>query len=593
MRWSFRPVLILVAALIPALFLAGCGSSEPEAPAQPSGGETPDMAEAGTETQPPAAAASGQSDDVRYVGNPPTRIVANPSDTPEDGGWLQALLPAEMPHLNPITSTDAYATRVMAYVFETLVDRDPETLELKPLIAKSWEISEDKLTYTFHLRDDVTFSDGTPLTAEDVKFTYDIMMDETTIAPHIQSYFVDVTSCEIIDDYTVRYTCTKPYYRHLVMIGGIEIIPKHIYGEGDFNNHPNARKPIGTGPYVLDQWNTGQSIILKRNENYWAKGERPAGHVDRRIFKIITDDNASFEALLAGDLDFRGMQPEEWVRRADTDRFNARYNKYTFFSPRYGYIGWNSRKPQFEDKMVRRALTMLLDREQIRQTIYHGLAKTVTGNFMPGTPEHNDSVEPWPFDPLQAAKLLDEAGWKDSNGDGIRDKDGVAFRFEFFITSGSPNAEQICTVYQEELRRTGIELIIRKLEWATLIERIQARNFDVVMMGWSMPPDPDPYQVWHSSQSESGSNYVGFEHEEADKIIEDARVNFNQDERVALYNRFHEIIHEEQPYTFLYAPETLLAIDKRVYNAVSYPLVPMQPRMEWFIPQDQQRFTQP
>lgn len=582
MRRVELQVSFFLSLLLAAVLVTACGSGNPPAAPQ---GESP------TEAAP--ADGTPMADRVVFAGDPPTRVTANPSDNPVEGGWLRAVLPAEMPHLNPITSTDAYASRVMAYIFETLIDRDPETLEIKPNIATSWEVSEDHLTYTFHLRQDATFSDGVPLTAADVKFTYDIMMDPATIAPHLQSYFVNVTGCEMLDDYTVRYTCSQPYYRHDVMLGSIEILPKHVYGTGDFNNHPNNRNPVGSGPYVIEQWNTGQSIILKRNPNYWGKGTRPTGYVERRLFQIITNDNASFEALLSGDLDFRGMRPEEWVRRGNTPDFNQKFNKYGFYAPRYSYIGWNSRLPTFSDREVRHALTMLLDRETIRQTIYHGLAKTVTGNFMPGTPEHNDSIHPIAFDPIGAANLLDAAGWKDSNGNGTRDKDGTEFAFEFLITSGSDEAEQICTIYQEELKRTGISMTIRKIEWASLIELIQARKFDAVMLGWSMPPDPDPYQVWHSSQSESGSNYVGFKNAEADKIIEDARVSFDPEERVRLFNRFHEIIHEEQPYTFLYAPESLWAISTRVYNAVSYPLVPLQPRMEWFIPVELQKFEKP
>ena len=207
---------------------------------------------------------------------------------------------------------------------------------------------------------------------------------------------------------------------------------------------------------------------------------------------------------------------------------------------------------------------------------------------MPGTPCHNAALQPWPFDPSGAQALLDEVGWKDSNSDGVRDKDGQALSFEIMLTPSNALAERIATIYQEELRRAGIEMSIRQLEWASMLERVDKRQFDATMMGWSMPPDPDPYQVWHSSQAENGSNYIGFVNEEADRIIEEARVCFDGDKRAELYRRFHAIVHEEQPYTFMLAPKTLLAVSKRVHGVVIYTYGPES--LEWYVPAPVQRY---
>jgi peptide/nickel transport system substrate-binding protein len=510
------------------------------------------------------------------------------AETPVPGDWLVSHLPVEMPHLNPITSSDAYATRIMAYIFEGLLDRDPETLEMVPLIAKSWEISEDHLTYTFHLRDDAKFSDGTPITAHDVKFTYDVIMDPKTDAPHLRNYFNSVASCEAVDDFTVRYTCSEPYFLHLLMLGSIEVLPRHVYGTGDFNQ-ARLRDPLGSGPYVLESWKTGQEIVLTRNPGYWNAGARPVW-LDKHVFRVITDDNAAFQVLSRGDLDLMAIRPEDWVDRANTPNFNAKFNKESFYVPSFGYIGWNARRPQFADKRVRRALTMLLDRETILDTIYHGLARPLSAGIMPDTPEYNAAILPHPFDPAAAAALLDEAGWVDSDGDGLRDKDGVPFRFETLITDGSPSVEAMLTLFQEELKRVGIRLEIRVSDWAAMVERVQKREFDSMMMGWQMTPDPDPYQLWHSSQADAGSNYVGFVNEEADRLIEQNRVNFNRDERAALMQRFHEIMHEEQPYTFLFSAQSLVAVDKRLHGVVFHPMVPSYPRLEWYVPASLQRY---
>jgi peptide/nickel transport system substrate-binding protein len=570
-----RSYLALSLLLITALCLAGCGGSDTAAPAPDSGSPA--------SGQPDNAGADPGTVDQDGI------VIYGAGGEPAQGDWFIWRLPAEMPTLNPLTSTDAYAIEIFQFVFSTLCDRDPITLEMTPCLAKSWDISEDKLTYTFHLRDDVTFSDGVPFTARDVKFTFDRIMDPSADTAHMRNYYRDVVACDVLDPHTVRFTCDNPYYRHLVILGLFEILPEHIYSQGDFNSAHN-RTPVGTGRYVLEKWDTGLQVVLARNENYWGEAESGQPYFDKIIFKIMTDDNAAFQVLMAGDIDRMKLLPEDWVRRADTPRFKERFYRAAYDRPAYTYIGWNARKPMFADKAVRQALTMLLDRETIRDTIYQGLATVCTGTFMPKSLENNERIVAWPFDPQRAAAQLDETGWKDSDGDGLRDKDGVPFRFEVVATNQNPLAEQILTIYKEELRRAGIELNIRLLEWASLIERVQAREFDASTMAWAMPPDPDPYQVWHSSQATDGSNYVGFQNAEADRIIEEARLTFDLDKRVALYERFHEILHEEQPYTFVVISKELLAIDRRIHGVSMYPFEPDE--REWYVPAALQRYGQ-
>ncbi len=545
-RWGF----VLAALVVGIPLFTGCGG-----PA-----ETPDN---GTASPDAPAADAGE---------------------PVDGDWLVARLSAEPENLNPYTSSDAYASRITSYILETLLDRDNATMESIPGLAESWTISEDKLTYTFTLFEGTKFSDGTPLTAEDVKFSFDTIKNPAVDAPHMRGYYNKVTACEVVDARTVRFTCSKPYFRHVIMLGGFEILPKHIYGVGDFNKHPNNRNPIGSGPYVLEKWDTGQQIMLTRNEKYW--GKKP--HLLKRVYKIIISEGPAFQALTAGELDTMGLEPDQWMNQTDAPRFRDRFNKMSYYDSYYNYTGWNSRRPQFRDKMVRRALTMLLDRETIRETLFHGLAISVTGNFFIDSPEYNKDVEAWPFDPERAKKLLDDAGWVDSDGDAIRDKDGQPFTFELLIKNASPIYEQIATVYQNELKRVGIDMKIRPLEWASFLQNVDTRQFDACMLGWSMPPDPDPYQVWHSEGIEKGSNFVGFNNAEADRIAEQAREEFDRGKRIELYQRFHEILHEEQPYTFMFCSKALVAVDKRFHGIVMYPFGPDSE--EWWVPTNLQRY---
>lgn len=515
-----------------------------------------------------------------------------PDAPPEPGDWLVMWMEAEMPHLNPVTSTDGYSiTMVLPYVFDQLLDRDPDTLELIPSLAESWEASPDHLVYTFHLREGVVFSDGVPLTAEDVKFTFDRIMDPAVDAPHLRNYVQDITSVEVLDPRTVRFTCAKPYFMHPVVIGLTFIIPKHIYGVGDFNNHPANRAPVGSGMYVLEQWTTGQEVVLARNPRYWGTPLNGRPHVDKIRYAIITDRNAAFQLLARGDLDVMAPIPaEDWTRRANTPRFREKFNRFATNLPTYNYIGWNLRKPQFSDQRVRRALAMLMDRQTILTRIYEGLGTLINAGFMPGMREFNDAIPPVPFDPAGAAALLAEAGWKDTDNDAVLDKDGVPLRFETLLTNQSPSAEKILTVYKEELARVGVDLVIRPMEWASMLDRVDKREFDSVIMRWQMTPDPDPYQLWHSSQADKGSNHAGFVNAEADKLIEDARTTFDREERIRMYHRFQEILSEEQPYLFMLAPKNLMAAHKRIQGIRNHPFG-MEER-EWFVPKALQRYGQ-
>ncbi|MBI1317347.1 MAG: hypothetical protein GC168_00175 [Candidatus Hydrogenedens sp.] len=590
---------MFTAALITALF-CGCiqrPAPQPPAEAAPAPAAAPEVSTNAVPAEMAEAMPDEPAEPATPAGSAPEFDRENTRELGEESGlqpvygdWIIRRLPAEMPHLNPITSTDAYASYFDQMIFDALTDVDPVTLEPIPLVAKSWEESEDHLTYTFHLRNDIKFTDGVPLTAKDVKFTFDKMMDPGVDAAHYRSYFVNVTSCETPDDYTVIFRCNEPYWLHLIYLGGLPILPEHIYAEGDFNDHAFARKPLGSGPYKFDKWDTGQQVSVARNADYWGIPEGHGGWINKWIFKVITDDNAAMTALSSGDLDLMSLTAEQWVRRADTPKFNSQFNKLQFYSPFYNYLGWNMRLPQFEDKRVRRALTMLLDRETIRETIFHGLAQPMVANFLPGTPEFNENLSPWPFDPAAATTLLDEAGWRDTNGNGIRDKDGVELQFEMLMINSSSEYERLATVFKEQLARAGIDMQLNLQEWASLIEKVHDRNFQAYMLGWSMPPFPDLYQLWHSSQADSGSNYVGFVNEEADQIIEGVRREFDRGKRIEMFRRFQEIVHEEQPYTFLYAPMSLVAVDKRVKNTVVYPLLRSRPYFEWFVPEDEQRY---
>lgn len=501
---------------------------------------------------------------------------------PKDPAMLVWHLGAEPDTLNRVIATDAYESRINGFVYDSLIDRDNKTLDLIPRLATSWEISDDKLTFTFHLRKDVKWHDGVPFTAEDVLYTYERIQDPKVDAPHLRVYYKDIKKVEMLDDYTIRFTYARPYFKALEFCGGIPIVAKHIFNDGkDFNTNPAGRSPIGTGPYKFVKWDTGKKIVLERNESYWDPSRIP--EIKGMVFKIISDDAVALQELKKGEIDLASLRPIQWVKQTDTDSFKDQFIRHEYYSPGYRFIGWNLRRPYFQDKKVRQALTMMINRQAIVDKLEFGLGKVISGPFFFEGYEYDQKIIPLPYDPEIAKKLLEEVGWIDSDGDGIRDKEieqkdekgevkkvRVPFQFTFLIPSGARFYERLATIMKEDFTKAGIDVNIQTMEWAAFIGRINKRDFDATSLGWSFGFDEDPYQVWHSSQVKEGSNFVGFENAEADKIMEEARVTFDKEKRAQLYHHFHEIVADEQPYTFLYTGEALVARNKRFKNVVVY-----------------------
>ncbi len=502
------------------------------------------------------------------------------------GDWLVTQLSAEPSTLNPITATDAYSGAIDGYIYESLIKRDEKSLENVPVLAEKWEISANHLMYTFHLKRNIKWSDGHPFTAKDILFSFDRIRDPKVDAAHLRSYYQDIEKIEALDDYTVRFHYRIPNFRALEFCGGIPIVPAHLFKEGeDFNQHPIGRQPVGTGPYKLLHWETGKEIALVLNEDY--RGEKPA--IDRVIFKIITDQTVALQVLKQGGLDEMSLRPIQWEKQTQTKRFNENFQKLAYYLPSYNYIGWNSRRPIFSDKRVRQAMTMLVDRETILKKILFGLGTIVNGPFYVNSPEYDKDIKPYPYDPKGALALFKSAGWDYRPGEDVLQKDGQPFEFEFLLPASAKFGEQLATMLQENLKEIGVTMSIRKLEWAVFIQRIEEHNFDACTMGWSLGWETDPYQIWHSSQAvEKGSNFVGFKNAEADKLIEEARREFDPEKRRRMYYRLQEIIHDEQPYTFLFTNKALEAVSRRFQNVEVYPmgLAPLY----WWVPKEAQKY---
>ncbi len=500
--------------------------------------------------------------------------------TPKDSSTVVWRLAAEPDTLNPITSTDAYASSINGFLNDSLLERDRETLEWKPLLAERWEVSDGGKTLKFWLREGITWSDGMPLTIEDIIFSYERVMDPAVDSSHLRVYYQDVESVKAFGERGIVFHYKKPYFLALQFCGGIPIVPKHLFKDGDnFNNHTISRNPVGTGPYRFVRWETGKNIRIERRDDYWGRKIGRFPDIGKIRFDFITEDAVALQILKKGDIDYAQLRPIQWVRQIDSEHFRKSFEKYQYYSPNYNFIGWNLKRPMFADARVRRAMTHLVNRQGILEKLNFGLGKVVTGPFFIFGKDYLSSIQPLLFDPEKAKALLAEAGWKDHDGDGFLDKDGKMFRFEFLYPSGRRFSERLASILKEDLKNVGIVMDIRQLEWAVFIKNLDERQFDAVTLGWSFGLEQDPYQVWHSTQGEKGSNFVGFKNNEVDGLIEEGRTEFDQEKRSRLYQRIHEIIDQEQPYTFLFANPSLVALHKKITNVMIYP-TGMDP-MEW------------
>jgi peptide/nickel transport system substrate-binding protein len=508
-----------------------------------------------------------------------------------DGDWLIWRLRSEPETLNPVTSKDLYAYWVCwRNIFEGLMEYDPDTLKLKPKLAESYSISEDGLEITFTLRSDIHFSEGAPITSDDVIFTYKTIRDPNVDAARWAQYYSDVESVQRIDERTVKFVMKKVYFKSLDYLSFVDlgILPKHIYQYANgmqFNQHRS--EPVGSGPYVFEKWDVGRQILLSRNENYW--GRKP--HLKKIVFRIITNDLAAVQALRSGEVDFMRPEPDQYADLCADKEFTDEFRCLEVWDPRsgFGYMGWNEDTPFFKDRRVRLAMTSIIDRWSVCRDLLKGQAQVPAGPFYIYGPLYDPNIKPWPYDLDKAKQLLDQAGWKDTDGDGIRDKDGVAFRFKFMFVSGRGLHEQLAKHLKDQAAKVGIEVIADPYEWSVFLTRLIDRKFEAVTLAWFSDVTEDPYEMFHSSQiGNRGSNFVGFDNKEADKIMEQARSTLDESGRIKMYWRLDQIIHYEQPYTFLYTRPEQRFLQPRFKNVKLHKLG--FDWLEWYVPVDQQKY---
>ena len=439
--------------------------------------------------------------------------------------------------------------------------------ELLPVLEHNPEL-------TFWMRRGVHFHDGHAITAHDVAFTYQAIMDPRNLSPRRAS-FEPVKEVSVLDEHTVRVTY-KRLFSPAVEAWTMGILPRHLLDETamaremdrrgisdaaragfGIRNSEFNRQPVGTGAFRFQRWSSDELIELTRNDHYFGG----APHYRNYYYRILPDSLVQELEFRAGAIDTYQAEPHQ----AERYRADARYRAFSAITPGYTYIGYNIRKQPFSDARVRRALGMAIDVDSIIRYVLYGEGTHVTGPYASVTQWYDPDVPALPYDPDAAIELLAQAGYV-RDEEGWLARDGQRLEFNLITNNGNQRRKAVATIVQQAWRRIGIKCNVQLFEWAVFLKDfVNPGQFDAVVLGWQMGLNPDLFQIWHSSQSGPNElNFVGFRDAQTDALIEAIRREYGHDEQRRLAHRLHARIAEMQPYTFLFAPRVTRLLDRRI-----------------------------
>lgn len=450
--------------------------------------------------------------------------------------------------LNPMSTTDAHARDVYNLLFLSLLDERPDLLTFDPRLAESWEFSPDRLALTFHLRNDVFWSDGPAVTAHDVGATFAAQKDTLTRWPsrHLKQHIDSVT---VVDERTVVYHFNRVYPYQLMDANDGPIMPKHVLDRvkhEEFGRLAIEELPT-SGPFKLGDWIKGQTLTLVRNERYYEKGKP---YLERVIFKIVPDQVNLITQLKSGEIDCMELIPPGEMD--DIRKNHPELAIYSFPTRTYNYIAWNAARSFFANRSVRRALTMAIDRDAINENIYYGFAEECTSPFPSIIWAYNPGIEPIPYDTAAARRILAEEGFRDTNGDGWLERDGKRFEFELITNYGNQLRSDIQVMVQEMLRKVGVKVNPVALEWTVFLERVKSGNYDAQVNAWRVGTKADLSPIWGcGARASGGFNRVNYCNPLVDSLNAEAAGMLDAEKAKPLFYRAQELIYDDQPYTFL------------------------------------------
>ncbi len=538
-------------------------------------------------------------------------------------------------NFNSIVQNESVTSEVWSLCNDDLARRnfmDPQ--KFQPLMAERWSVTPDGLIYEITLRkgmmwhpftDPVTKADvpAKEVTSDDFVFYWDTLRNPDVQCEPQRVYLQLMKGIEATGRYTIRVTWKEPYSKSEEVTLGLSPLPRHYYrpdaatSDKEFAQQMNSglrnQFIVGCGPFRFAEYKTNEFIRLERYEDYYG----PKPYLKSLVMKVIPEPSIAFLELKKGGIDDLQLQPEQWVKEALPPLFHtvtpnigtaiadsaawddlkqagklpsdAKLENYQYersAAPWY-YIGYNQRNPLFQDKATRQAFACMTNRPRIIKEVFYDLAKPVDGPFTWNCPYADPSIKPFDFNPARAKELLKSAGWADTDGDGILDKQingkKTDLTFNLMIAQVSVNGRKISTILQADMAKVGIKLQVQPLEWAVMGQRLNKHEFDACLLGWTGTLEPDPFQIWHSSQADitDTSNHIGYKNKHVDELIDQGRRTVDKAKRTVIYREFFRVIQEDQPYTFLVSPTALLTQSARFRNARVYGLGMDGEHLQW------------
>ena len=468
--------------------------------------------------------------------------------------------------LNPILATDSSSSEITGFLFNGLVKYDKDLSTIIGDLAEEFYF-EDDTTLLFKIKKNVKWHDGKPFSAKDVVFTYEVLISSKISSPY-SANFRFVKSVEVVDERTVRVKYKEPYFKALEtwMMG---ILPHHILkDEQNLMNSSFNTNPVGTGAYKLHQLEHSKNIILSAYDEYFEGRAK----IDTISFHVIADPMTRFLMLKSSALDVGSIEPMQYERQLD-DGFFKKFNIYENISQSYTYLGFNLRLEKFKNPKVREALSLAIDREELVKILFFNHAKVCSGPFLPGTKAFNEDVKV-PQQNIQKAKeLLKEAGYDENN----------PFTFEIATSNSSEIRPYAAQILQHQLKKAGVVVTLKVMEWQAFLNMtVFPRKFDSVLLGWGLSPTPDPYMFWHSqSDKKGGFNLVGYHNPQMDKMIEESQSMVDGEKLSNIWREMFKIITDDNPYLFLYIPNSITAISKEIKNVEPSPAGIWHNYIEW------------
>jgi peptide/nickel transport system substrate-binding protein len=481
--------------------------------------------------------------------------------------------------LNPLFSSSAYDTIAGGSLYTGLYRFGKDMIwDVNKEMVESFEESKDHTEFVVKIKPGFTWHDGAPWTAHDIVYSWQQILDPQVPCETVKPTTEPITQCVAIDDYTIKYVQPEPLAtRHWNL--DFPVIPKHLF-EKDKANHPDlktgqyynelSRHPVGSGPYKIVEWKENSKIVAERWEQY--AGEKP--YFKQIVFRIIPDDNVALLTLEKGEVDVVDqVEALKFTRELNDEIFKKIGYKAWATEWTFGYIGWNldGSNPFFADKRVRYAMTHAMNIPLILEKVFFNLATPCHGIFHPDCWAFNPQVKLLDFDPDKSRQLLDEAGWKLDPADGWRYKtvDGQKTPFEFtlLMPQESPTSPKIAAIYQEDLKRIGIRMKTRSIEWSSFMEKVRKHEFQAEIAAWGTGTDPDTnWNLWRTDQYDTGRNYGQYSNPRVDELFELGRKEFDFEKRKAIYQEIHKIIYDDQPYIWIFNRPTLAVFNKRIHG---------------------------